>query len=299
MGILKLFAPICAFITEEIYQNLRYEFNLKEESIHLFDWPKYTQSEINISLENQMGSISSIIQAGLGAREKMQRGVRWPLKEVIIITEDKESFKAVELLGDIVKNQLNVKEIKVMPNMPLVKKKVKANYKALAPAFIDDTPKVVSKLITESPEAMLEHLEKDGKYIMKISGKEFEILPEYLIIERDVPNNLTEGLFRKGFVYLSKEVNEELESEGYSREVMRRVQSLRKDAGLKKTDRIALFVKVSEELEKMLEKYETTIKERVGAEKIKISSLVPGKKHTYTSKENVKGETFELFLDKI
>ena len=299
MEILKLFAPICPFITEEIYQNLRYEFNLKEESIHLFDWPKHNQKEINISLENQMESISSIIQAGLGAREKMQRGVRWPLKEVIVVTEDKDSLKAVELLGDIVKNQLNVKEIRIMPNMPLVKKKVKANYKALAPAFIDDTPKVVSKLITESPEAMLKHLEKDGKYIMKIDGKKFEILPEYLIIERDVPNNLTEGIFRKGFVYLNKQVDDKLEAEGYAREVMRRVQSLRKDAGLKKTDRISLFVKVSEDLGKMLEKHENSIKERVGAEKIKISSLVPGKKHKHTSKEKVKGETFELFFDKI
>ena len=297
--IIKIFAPICPFITEEIYQNFRYEFNLKEESVHLLDWPKFSQEEIDLDLELHIRVINNIIQAGLGAREKMQRGVRWPLKEVIIVSENSEILKSVSLLGDIVKNQLNVKEIKVMPIMPLVKKKVKANYKLLAPAFIDDTPKVVSRLVTESPISMLKHLEKDGKYIIKIDEKEFEILPEYLIIERDVPNNLVEGVFRKGFVYLSREMNDELEGEGYAREVMRRVQSLRKDSSLNKLDKISLFVKVSEPLENMLRKHERSIKERVGAEKIKISSLNPGKKHKFTSKEKVKGETFELFFDKI
>ncbi len=299
MEILKIFAPIYPFITEEIYQNFRYEFNLKEESIHLCDWPEHNQKEIKLELENQMDSISSIIQAGLGAREKINRGVRWPLKEIVVVTEEKEILKAVELLGDLVKNQINVKEIKIMPEFPLVKKKVKANYKNLAPVFIDDTPKIVSKLLTESTDAILEHLEKEGEYIMKIEKKKYKILPEYLIIERDVPQGFAEGIFRKGFVYLNKETNDELEAEGFAREIMRRVQSLRKSSELVKQDRISLFVKVSEDLVKGLGKYETAIKDRVGADKIKISSLNPGRKHKFESKEKVKGEAFEFHLDKI
>jgi len=246
-----------------------------------------------------MDSISSIIQAGLGAREKINKGVRWPLQEVVVVTEDKETLKAVEILGNIVKNQLNVKEIKIMPDMLLVKRKIKANYKNLAPVFIDDTPKIVSKLLIESTDSILEHIEKEGKYVMKINKKEFDILPEYLIIERDVPKTFAEGIFRKGFVYLNRETNDELEVEGYAREVMRRVQSLRKKSELIKKDRISLFVKVNEDLAKSLEKYEIAIKERVGADKIKISSLNPGRKHKFESKEKVKGELFEFYFDKI
>jgi isoleucyl-tRNA synthetase len=134
---------------------------------------------------------------------------------------------------------------------------------------------------------------------MKIEKKKFEILPEYLIIEREIPDQFSEGEFRKGFVYINRDINDELEAEGYAREIMRRVQALRKDSGLIKKDRISLFVKVNEDLAQRLEKHEDTIKDRVGADKIKISSLNPGRKHKFESKEKVKGESFELHLDKI
>ena len=80
---------------------------------------------------------------------------------------------------------------------------------------------------------------------------------------------------------------------------MRRVQSLRKDSSLNKKDRISLFVKGGEDLVKMLCKHEGAIKERVGAQNIKISEMNPSRKHKFASKEKVKGEQFELFFDKI
>ncbi|MCH7964181.1 MAG: hypothetical protein IH852_09620, partial [Bacteroidetes bacterium] len=99
--------------------------------------------------------------------------------------------------------------------------------------------------------------------------------------------------------YLNKRSNEELEAEGFSREVMRRVQALRKEAGLEKTDKISLFVKVDEELKEMLDKWEKTIKEKVNASIIKISELNPVKKFKNRSKEKVRHERFELFLEKV
>ncbi|MBL7051159.1 isoleucine--tRNA ligase [Candidatus Woesearchaeota archaeon] len=297
LGILKLFAPIAPFISEEIYQNLRDEFTLKEESVHLFDWPEYNAKSIDKKLEENVMIIGNIIQSGLAVREKLNLGVRWPIKEAIIVSKEKEILKAVELLGDILKTQLNVKEIKVEPEMPLVKRKIKANYAKLAPVFKDKTPIIVSKLALQSAETILGHLEGGDKYVLKVGKDKFELRKEHIIVERDVPQPFVEGEFRKGLIYLNGERNDELEAEGYAREIMRRVQSLRKTAGLRKQDNISLFVKINSDLVEMLNGWEEQIKEKVGAEHIKISELNPGRKHKHYSKEKVKGEEFELFFD--
>ena len=97
--ILKLFSPIAPFVSEKIYQNLKGEFRLKEESIHLFDWPTENTKEIDKKLENNMEVVGNIIQSGLAAREKMQLGLRWPIKDMTLVINDKEVIMAVEKLG--------------------------------------------------------------------------------------------------------------------------------------------------------------------------------------------------------
>ncbi|MCH8329537.1 MAG: isoleucine--tRNA ligase, partial [Nanoarchaeota archaeon] len=93
METLKMFAPVAPFITEKIYQNLKKEFSLEEESIHLYEWPKYNEKLINKELENQMDTVNNILQAILALREKLQLGVRWPLQEVIVVTKDNKTIK--------------------------------------------------------------------------------------------------------------------------------------------------------------------------------------------------------------
>ncbi len=296
---LKLFTTTAPFISEKIYQNLKKEFKLKEESISLLDWPSYDDKVINEKLEEEMAAISNVIQAVLALREKIQTGVRWPLKEAVIVTKDKNIAKAVEKLNSIIKKQTNVKEIKVQEKLAGVKPVVKADYSQIGPDFGNKAPKVIAELMKDSPETILQHIEKEGKYPIKVNGEKVNIVKEHLIVKRVVPGNYEEGDFRNGFVYLNKEADEELEAEGFSREVMRRVQSLRKKAGLQKSDKIVLFVKADPELVEMLAKHESSIKEKVGAAKIKISELKPGKKHKFTSREKVRDKELELFFDKV
>ena len=202
-------------------------------------------------------------------------------------------------MREIIKKQTNVKEIDIQESLPGIKLNVKAGYKQLKLDFKDKIPKIIAKLSVDSPQAILGHIEKEGKYKIKIDGEDVDILKEHLIITRDVPDIYQEVEFRKGFIYLNKEMNDELKAEGYSREIMRRVQSLRKKAGLEKKDRIALFLKTDVELHKMLSKFEKQIKEKVGADKIKISELSPGKKNKFNSKEKVRDKKFEIGFDKV
>jgi|TARA_B100001964_G_scaffold233627_1_gene291168 isoleucyl-tRNA synthetase len=296
---LKMFAPITPLITEGIYQNLKKQFSLEEESIHHYEWPKYNEKLIDKDLENDMDLTSDVIQAILSLREKIQLGIRWPLQQAVIITQDEKTIKSIETLKNIIKAQANIKEIDIQQSLPGIKLSIKADYSKLGPDFGKKAPQIIAKLTSETPETILAHIEKEGKFAIKIGKEKVNIAKEHIIVTRQVPAPYIESSFKKGFVYLNKEVDEELEAEGYARELMRRIQELRKTAGLKKSDRISLFVKTDEELKDMLNNFYRIIKEKVGASILKISDLNPSKKHKFESKEKVRDKKFELFLEKV
>jgi isoleucyl-tRNA synthetase len=299
MEVLKMFAPIAPYITEKIYQNLKNQFDLEKESIHHFEWPKYDEKSINKELELEMDSTGEAIQTILALREKIQLGVRWPLQEAVIVTKNEKTVKAVESLKGIIKKQTNIKELDVQQSLPGIKLSIKADYSQLGPDFGKKAPQIIAKLTSESPETILSHLEKEGKYTIKLDKEKVKIVKEHLIVTRKVPVPYIEGTFKNGFVYLNKDVDEELEAEGYVRELMRRVQELRKKAGLQKKDKISLFIKTDEELKDTFNNFYSAIKGKVGASSLKISDLKPSKKHKYESRERVRDKKFELFLDKV
>ena len=298
METLKLFAPVAPFITELMYQNLRHEFKIREESINLFDWPKFDEKLIDESLETSMIIVSDIVQSALAVREKVQLGVRWPLKEIIVAVKDKNTADAAEKLRGIIKKQVNVKEVKVVESLQNVKLRIKADYSKIGPEFGDKSPKIIAKLTIDSPETVLRHIQEKGSYTFNVDGERMEIRKEHLIVTRDVPIPYEEGTLKYGFIYLNRELTDDLEAEGFAREIMRRVQALRKKAGLNKSDIISLFIKSDEESIEMLKPWNLVMKERVGASQFRISEMAPSKKHAFVSKESVKGKEFEIGFDK-
>ncbi|MBI2659013.1 class I tRNA ligase family protein, partial [Candidatus Woesearchaeota archaeon] len=296
---LKLFAPIAPFVTEMIYQNFRHEFRLKEESVHLLGWPKYDNDLIDKNLEESMQAISEIMQSALAVREKLHLGVRWPIKEIVIAVKDKNIINAVEKLRGVIKKQINVKEVKIVESLPNIKIKIKVDYSKIGPKFGDKAPKLIAQLTIDSPESVLKQIEERGKYSFNADGEMMEIVKEDLFVTRDVPLPYEEGIFRNGFIYLNREMTDELEAEGFAREIMRRVQALRKKAGLQKSDSISLFIKTDDELKEMLKEWNLVIKEKVGASQFRISELEPSRKHAFTSNEKVKSKEFNIEFDKL
>lgn len=205
--ILKLLAPISPFVTEKIYQNLKNEFKLKEESIHLCAWPKYDEKLINEKLENEIKIAQDIIKEILAQRDKAQLGVRWPLPKATITTDDVIE-KEVQ---DIIKQQTNIKKI------------------------------------------------------------EFH-----------------KGSFK---VELDTKLTPKLELEGFSREVTRRIQNLRKKMNLKKEDEIELVINS----EVSLKDFEKDIKGKVGAKKVLYNHTSFDNK----IKEIIKNKEFEISFKKL
>jgi isoleucyl-tRNA synthetase len=294
---LKLFAPIAPFITDQIWQNLKQEFKLEEESIHLCDWPKANEKDINAKLEKQMVIADDVVQAVLAAREKVKISLRWPIKCAQIVTQDDDVLQTLEELEDVIKYQTNCKDVHGHKEFAEVQMKVKANAGALGKAFGAKSPKIMVKLAEMSAKSILAQLAKDSKFPVIIDKETLQLSKDHIIVERDVPKKYAEVEFKNGLVYLDTDRSDELDIEGYARELMRRVQQMRKDAGMQKADRVLVYIQTDANTSKMLEKWKERIEEKCGAS-VKVGSADPMKKHANTAEEIIKDKTFKLFLDK-
>ncbi|MBD3361774.1 isoleucine--tRNA ligase [Candidatus Woesearchaeota archaeon] len=295
---LRMFNVIAPFICEKMYLNLKKEFGLKEKSINLLDWPSYNDSFIDTELEKNVEIANSITQAILSAREKARLSVRWPVKKIDVVSENEAVRKALDMLKDNIMTQTNVKEINYYKIHPNVKQKVKLNFEAVKSSFGEFAPKIIAKFSALVQEKVVAALNKEGKYPIKVEDKDLELTKAHVLFEREVGPDFVDNQFRFGYVLLDKERNEELDAEGFAREIMRRVQAARKKAGLEKTDSILLYLQVDEQLKSWLAPWKEKIQLKVGASKMRIDVTEPLKKHSNVSEEKVKNKKFFIHFEK-
>jgi isoleucyl-tRNA synthetase len=296
---LKLFAPVAPFISEQMYQNLKAAFKLPEESVHLCSWPVADARKINAELEQQMLIAGKVIEAALAAREKAKLSLRWPVKCIHVVSGNDAVLKAVGGLKDIIKTQVNAKDVQERKAFADIKEAVKANQGTLGKSFGKTAPQIIAKLAEESPQSILASLARDKKVALKLAtGEKVELNAEHIIVEREVPKHLVAMDFRDGMVYLDTTRTDQLDAEGYAREIMRRIQAMRKEAGLDKRDQIVLLLQVDKPFAAMLQPWESAIKDKVGARAVKLSDQPPARKHQHMSEEKVKDKKFAIMFDK-
>ncbi|MBI5392949.1 isoleucine--tRNA ligase [Candidatus Woesearchaeota archaeon] len=304
---LKMFATIAPFISEKIYLELKEAFSglgkgnatpvnsdLTEESISLVSWPKYDEKRINNVLEKHFILSQDVIQSILGGREKIQLGIRWPLKEAVIVTENEELKAAVESLASTIQTQANVKKVHIVKEFKSISIKAKPNFKTLGPDFGKDAPAIIGKLVQENEHAIIKHLEQ-GTLKVKLDHRDCILRKEHFTIERKVPDHLAVCDFRYGDLYIDKERNSALDAEGYAREIMRRIQMLRKDIGLQKKDRVSVVVSMENDLLEMIRPLSGDIQEKCGADDLEVSLEFNSKKHNI--EEKIKGKIVRIGLD--
>jgi isoleucyl-tRNA synthetase len=290
MDALKMFNIISPFICEAIYQNLRDEFELKEESISHLDWPVAVEKDINEKLEEQVTIAGNLIQGALNAREKARIGLRWPVKELVVVTKNSLVGDAVNDLRDIIGRQTNSKDVVVSEVLPELKIKIKPEFSKIGPVYGELSPKVIAKLSSLNAFKVRDDVNQ-GAYHFELDGSVIKITKDMISFEHEVPEHYQEAESRSGFVYLNVERTDELQAEGYARELMRHVQNIRKEAGLNKADRIGLIVKMGERMQITLKDYEKDISDKVGA-----STLTFGIGNGEGSKFKVKEEEFEVWV---
>ncbi|MEM2916178.1 MAG: isoleucine--tRNA ligase [Candidatus Woesearchaeota archaeon] len=295
---MKLFAIVAPFITEQMYQNIRKEFKLPEESIHLFQWPVADKKKVNKELELAMQTAGRVIEASLAAREKARLSLRWPVKGIFVVSANDELLKQVRMLESVIKTQTNAKEIISGKEFAQVKELVKANHGAIGKTFGHRAPQVIAKIAQESDQSIIKALAKDKKVTLNLGNEKVELGAEHFIIERQVPKHIVAVEGKEFVVYLDTTRNLQLEAEGYAREIMRRVQALRKEAGLDKRDQIVCLLEMDKDFIKMLEPWLDAIKEKVGARTLKLSDQPPARKHAHSSSEKVREKKFSVHFDK-
>ncbi len=295
---LKLFAPVAPFITEQIYQNLKSEFGLKEESVHLCAWPSAKKELVDEELEQSFEHAKAVIQAILSMRERLQMGVRWPLGEAVVVYSDERIGRGLAKLKDVVRSQANIKKVEVVDSFSKEKVVVRLDKGRVDQDFKSKSAQVMSAFEHINTKTVLRHIEQDGKFELLVGKEKVQLTQEHLIVERKADGYESES-FRGGLVFLCTKVTPELEAEGYFREVTRRVQSARKAAGLRKSDRIRLTLIFDDELCKQLSKFYEQIKEKVGAESLEITSEPQAEKAETVVQEKVKKKSFEILFSRL
>ncbi len=280
---IRMLSVLCPFISEKMYLNFKGAFDLKEESVHYLSWPKFDKKMINEDLEKDMKIVQDIIQSTLSAREKAQIGVRWPLAKVTVVSSDEKVKVAVDDLRSLLLSHVNIKEIEVVKKLDKGKLDISLNRNAIGKDFKKDSVEIIKKL---NDKKMKELVAKGSLTIGK-----FKLSLDHVNVKEILPKGLVGADFSKGVVYIDVDLSEGLEKEGYAREVVRRIQDLRKKLGMVKKDRVKLTIisKYS------LEEHKEDIMKRVGATTLDFSS----KKYKEKEEFSVKGKKFKVELVKV
>lgn len=266
----KLMAPFAPFYADRLYRDLTQD---ETQSVHLTDYPKADPSVINASLEEAMDYAQRISGMVLSLRRKMDTKVRQPLQKVVVLTSDPQMIESVKHVEELILSEVNVKELVFdSGSSDLVVKRVKPNFRLLGPIFGKDMKKAAAYLTGMSREE-IETFEKAGK--TEYEGKEIT-LDSVEIISEDVPGwlVLNEGSIT---IALDEEITEELRIEGLAREMVNRIQNLRKSSGFDVEDKIDIRLEKTPMTEQILAAHKDYISTQVQARSIEsVEGLTTG-----------------------
>jgi len=243
LTISKLGAPIAPFFMDKLYRDLTLATQSEKfDSVHLAEFPKYVENFVDKSLESKMQKAQTISSLVLSLRKKEMIKVRQPLQKIMIPVLD-EGFRAeIEAVSDLIKAEVNVKEIVLLDDASgILVKQIKPNFKALGPRFGKDMG-LIAKEIQGFSAAQISQLDKEGSLSIVISGNSIILsLEEVEISSQDIEGWLVAN--SNGItVALDITISDELKQEGIARELVNRIQNIRKDSGFEVTDKIKVHL---------------------------------------------------------
>ena len=230
-------APVLPFITEEIYQGLVLPVNLDAPmSVHHMDYPIADESAIDLELERSMATARTIVNLGRGLRKREDIRVRQPLSTVTIVTRTLHEREAVAAHATLISEELNVKSVKVHEDEAgLIDLSAKANFKILGPKYGKEMKAVAAAIASVDHETIEKLLDGEG---VTIHG--YEISTGDIVVERTPRAGTVVASEGSLSVALECSIDQDLRIEGLARELVNRIQSLRRDLGLNVTDHITV-----------------------------------------------------------
>jgi len=251
LTVAKLAAPIAPFYSDRLYQDLIEDTAVENyASVHLSEFPTPDPEAIDTRLEARINKARLIVSLGLSLRKKEQIKVRQPLQKLMIPVKNQQEREQLLSIEEQIKTEINVKELELLDDTStILVKEIKPNFKTLGPRFGKEMGSIVNTVKSLSEE-QIRQLEEQGQIELNVNEK--NIILEDSDVEIST-KDIAGWLIATGqgtTVALDSTLNEGLVEEGISRELVNRIQNIRKDAGLEVTDKIAVRIAQHEGLEK-------------------------------------------------
>jgi isoleucyl-tRNA synthetase len=236
-GVLLMLSPIAPHLTEHLYLQVKDIIGMEEDSVHLSKFPRHNESMIDKRLLDTFGTMQSIRTAILSARDKAGIGVRWPLSEAKIITRDERAREALALYSEELCRQLNIRKIVIAGKMEGTSLSKEPDLGLIGRTFKKDSAearKVIESLSEEDLQSLVTHgsMVREG----------FHITSAMVRVSHSIPDDWVGAEFDNGQAFINTILPEELQAEGYARELARAIQDARKEMSLVKRDRVDVII---------------------------------------------------------
>lgn len=266
MTVAKLMAPLTPFYADELYHDL----GGKLESVHLEKWVVADENAIDTDLEARMDMAQRITSMVLALRRKVNIKVRQPLSQIMVPPTDDKQRQHIAAMADLIKSEVNVKELNFVEGQGILVKKVKCNFRVMGKKYGKLMKDIAAKMNNLNQDEIAQ-FEQSGNYAFELQGETISVdVADVEIISEDMPGWLVsnEGNLT---VALEVELTDELKKEGMARELINRIQNLRKETGFEITDRIIVTIAPNEETTAAINAFGELIKTQVLANDIIIA----------------------------
>ena len=276
VGLSKMLAPISPYLSEEIYTNLTLE-----ESVHLADFPKYDETKVEELLEEKMDLVRELISIGRNTREEHKLRVRQPLSEILI---DGKNSMIIGELTELIKEELNVKKVSFVTDTSLYMNfTVKPNFRNVGKVFGANLKEFQTKLLDLSLSD-IKKLQNNESIKMNIAGQDYDIYSDMVDIRIDAKDGFDVGMDNNNFVILNTTLTKDLINEGIAREIISKVQTMRKNNNYELTDRINITYSADEDIKLAIDDFKDYIMHETLAKTIE-NGTVNGEKFMIDDKE--------------
>ena len=274
----KLSAPVAPFFMDKLYRDLNGATGKdKAESVHLTDFPQSKSEYIDKQLESKMEKAQNISSLVLSLRKREMIKVRQPLQKILIPTLSQAERTEILAVANLIKHEVNVKEIEFIDDASgILVKQIKPNFRTLGPKY-GKQMKDIAVVINDFTQQDIQALERQGTKEITLDGKVLTLtLDDVEITSQDIEGWLVASSSTGLVVALDATITDELRAEGIARELVNRIQNLRKDTGLEVTDRIQIFLQKQDTLEKAVRANEVYIKAETLANEILFADNLQG-----------------------
>ena len=274
----KLSAPVAPFFMDKLYRDLNGATGKdKAASVHLTDFPQSKSEYIDKQLESKMEKAQNISSLVLSLRKREMIKVRQPLQKILIPTLSEAERTEILAVANLIKHEVNVKEIEFIDDASgILVEQIKPNLRTLGPKY-GKQMKDIALVINDFTQQDIQALERQGTKEITLDGKVLTLtLDDVEITSQDIEGWLVASSSTGLVVALDATITDELRAEGIARELVNRIQNLRKDTGLEVTDRIQIFLQKQDTLEKAVRANEAYIKAETLANEILFADTLQG-----------------------